>query len=397
MKKYFPWILGAVALLVFIHLCVFSLSGQSFVYASAEGSDAQEKLNQNIIEQIENLDLSALEAYIRSLGKWGEATIVERIFAYIQGNDFQYGDFWRDIFGILFEKFEELLPIFTSVTAIALLSGILSGISSGTKGNSATEFIYTICYITALIPLLGVLTRCFSQTSASVLEMQKQMQILFPIMLTLMAASGGALSVQLAQPAVAFFSTTIVTVIERVVLPFTLTIIVFSMADKLSKDLKVSRFGSFFKGMNKWIIGICVSVYGLFFSLHGITASTYDGIVRRVAKYAIGSGVPIVGGFLSGGLDLAVAGSVLIKNSLGSLGIVLMLSVLLEPVLLLIATSILLRLVSAITQPFGDGKISDFLGESAENLNYCTASVLLTGFMYFLTIIIFIASTEALL
>ena len=130
--------------------------------------------------------------------------------------------------------------------------------------------------------------------------------------------------------------------------------------------------------------------------MQGITSATYDGVVRRVTKYAIGNGIPIVGGFLSGGFDLAVAGGVLIKNSLGALGIFLMVSILFEPLLLLISVNMLLRLTAAVTQPFGDSKISDFLGETAGNLQYCTAGLLFTAFLYFLSIVIMICSSEVL-
>jgi stage III sporulation protein AE len=181
------------------------------------------------------------------------------------------------------------------------------------------------------------------------------------------------------------------------VFPLTITIVVFSMASKLTKDLKIGKFTAFFKSINKWIIGVCVSVFGIFFTLQGITTAVYDGVVRRAAKYAIGNGIPIVGGFLSGGFDLAVAGGILIKNSLGSMSIFLMLSVLFEPIAMLISVNVLLRLVSAITQPFGEGRISDFLGETAENLHYCTAGLLFMAFLYILTIMIMIFSTEALL
>ena len=131
--------------------------------------------------------------------------------------------------------------------------------------------------------------------------------------------------------------------------------------------------------------------------MQGITSATYDGIARRAVKYAIGNGIPIVGGFLSGGFDLAVAGSVLIKNALGSMGIAMLLFVLFEPMLLLISVNLLMRLVAAITQPFGDSRVSDFLGETAENLQYCMAGLLLTAFLYFLTLVVMICCTEAIL
>ena len=94
---------------------------------------------------------------------------------------------------------------------------------------------------------------------------------------------------------------------------------------------------------------------------------------------------------------MAIAGSILIKNSLGSMGIFLMLSVIFEPLILLISTNLLLRMTSAIAQPIGDSKISDFMSETADNLNFCTAGLLFTAFLYFLTIVMMICSSEALL
>jgi stage III sporulation protein AE len=291
----------------------------------------------------------------------------------------------------------DILPIFACVMAISLLSGILMTLKGSSGANTAIDTVFYICYAAALVPILGVLVECFTQTAKAITSMQQQMQLIFPLMLTLMAASGGALTVSICKPAVGFFSATIVSVIAQIVLPIAILIVAFSVAGNFTQELKIGKFTAFFKSINKWIMGICISVFGVFFTLQGLTAAHYDGIVRRAAKYAIGNGVPIIGGFLSGGFDLAIAGGILIKNSLGSLGIMLMLSVLFEPLLLLISVTLLLRFTSAIVQPFGDTRVSDFLSDTADNLHYCTAGLLLTAFLYFLCIVLMISASEVLL
>lgn len=371
--------------------------GQPFVQAFAEGSGLSTELEENIRDQLHKLDLQALEEYINSLGSFGNTSVSERIMEYIQGGDFSHEGFWRRLSTLLFAEIVNVLPAFACITAVTLLSGIISTLKSGSVAPTSSEMIFLITYVGALIPLVGILTEVFKECIHSLTSMQTQMQLVFPIMLTLMAASGGAVSAAVCRPAVAFFSTSIVSVIRSVVFPLTITIIVFSMVGQLTKELKIGKFTAFFKSINKWLIGICISVFGIFFTLQGITAATYDGVVRRAAKYAIGNGIPIVGGFLSGGFDLAVAGGILIKNSLGSMSIFLMLSVLFEPLSLLIAVNLFMRLISAITQPFGDSRISDFLSDCAENLHYCTAGLLFTAFLYFLSIMLMIFSTEALL
>ena len=359
-------------------------------------TESEEKLNQSILEQLEQLDLKELQDYVNSLGNFTNENVTDRLISLIRGDAIEYESFTKQIGTLLFAKIGETLPAFACITAITLLSGLISMMKSGSNVKTTSEMIFLITYTAALIPLIVILKECFQIALDSIDSMQTQMQIIFPIMLTLMAASGGTLTAAVCRPAVAFFSTNIVSVIKSIVFPITVTVIVFSMASNLTKELKINRFTSFFKSINKWVIGICISVFGIFFTLQGITSASYDGIVRRAAKYAIGNGIPIVGGFLSGGFDLAVAGSALIKNSLGNMSIFLMITVLFEPLILLVSVSLLLRLTAAITQPFGDGRISDFLGETAENLQYCTAGLLFTAFLYFLSVMLMVYASEVL-
>ena len=149
--------------------------------------------------------------------------------------------------------------------------------------------------------------------------------------------------------------------------------------------------------MNKWLIGVCVSVFGLFFTAQGIGAATYDGIVRRAAKYAIGTGVPIIGGFLSGGFDLAVAGSALIKDSVGYLAMILLLAVVFKPLILLIASNLLFRFTAAVSQPLGESRISDFLSETADNINLVLAALLMAAFLYFVMLLLCVFASRAAL
>ena len=66
-----------------------------------------------------------------------------------------------------------------------------------------------------------------------------------------------------------------------------------------------------------------------------------------------------------------------------------------EPILLLCSVNILLKFCSAITSPFSDSKISDFLSDTADALNYLNASILFTAFLYLLSIVIFISCAGA--
>ena len=357
---------------------------------------AEKTPEDSAMEQLERLDLEELKEYLESLGFTGE-NVSERLKEYIRGGGVDYADFFQGMFSVFFGRVGELLPVFSTIAALSVVSGVLNAVKSNFIGNSTSEIVFFATFVAVLAPVLSVLLECFSMTKESVLSVKKQVEVLFPPLITLIAASGGSVSAAIFQPAVAFLSTTIVQIVTVVVLPVTVTIVAFSIVGNLSPDIKLKRFSAFFKSLNKWVIGVSVSVFGMFFTVQGLTSAAYDGVARRAAKYAIGTGVPILGGFLAGGFDLAMAGGILVKNALGTLGLLSAAYVLFEPLIFLIAVNLLLKLTAAITEPLGDKRVSDFLEETAGNLNYCTASLLFVGFLYLVVIILAVCATEVII
>lgn len=382
--------------ILLILVCIPFIISPKAVVAFAE-TDTRQELNDEVLGLLDSLDLQALQEYVDSLDGLSIGSVRERLIAYIAGEKIDYNNFFQDLLELLFERVKHMLPAFACVAAVAVLCGILQTLQSDYLGKSTAQIVYFIAYMGALIPILAVLTECISLSQNTLNTLQKQMSVIFPLMMTLMAAVGGNVSVAVFQPSVAFLSNGMLAIINDVVFPITVAIIVFSMAGNLFGDLKTERFSKFFKSINKWCMGIAISVFGLFLTVQGLTAASYDGIARRAAKYAIGTGVPIVGGFLSGGFDLAIAGGVLIKNSLGNFSVFLLIGILLEPITALAGANLLFRLTAAIAHPFGEGKISAFMEETAENLNYCTAGVLFGAFLYFLAILLLVCASGVFL
>ena len=152
------------------------------------------------------------------------------------------------------------------------------------------------------------------------------------------------------------------------------------------------KFSAFFKSINKWLIGLTLGLFTLFLTVQGIASSQYDGLSLRAIKYLVSGSVPIVGGFLSGGVDLVLAGSALIKNAIGSFAVFLLLGALLRPVLLFAVFQLFLRLSAAVTEPIG-GKVSAFLTRLASDCGFFLAGLLCIAFLYFLTIVLLVCST----
>lgn len=388
------------ALLIFFAILLAFASVSSLKVYRGKGENDDEKggkdaLNESIYEQIGELDLSELQAYLDSLGGFDDKSVADRLISYIGGENFAYGNFFTQIGDLFFKDVKELLPAFATVGAAALLCGVFAAIRSSSGAKSTENATFLVTFSAVLLPVLTTVTACFTAAKSALDSIEKQIQLVFPVLLTLMSVSGNTATAAIYSPSAAFVSTGAISLIRQVLFPASIAIAAFSVAGNLSPQLKLNRFGAFFKSMYKWIIGIMISIFGLFFTAQGLSAAAYDNAAKRAAKYAIGAGVPIVGGFLSGGFDLALAGGALIKNSVGYLGMLLLLTVILKPLAMLAAANVLLRFTSAITQPLGDQRISDFLGETADNVNYCLAGVLTAAFMYFVMLLLCVCGAEA--
>ncbi|HIZ25085.1 MAG TPA: stage III sporulation protein AE [Candidatus Gallimonas intestinigallinarum] len=382
------------ALLCLLLLCL-TLSSEPVAASAltAEEEAAIEQLQEEVQKLLEALDTEELEAYLATLPQYEGSDLKEMLASIVTGDfSLDYSSLWQSVLALVWEEGKVMLPAFAVILAVTLLCGILNSAKNGFLKSTMTDIIHFAAYLSVGAVLLSVLISVLQAGFSAIGSMQRQMQIIYPILLTLIAASGGAVSAGIYRPAVAFLSSAVCEMFTAVVLPTSVVVIVLTFVGSLSDEVKTSKLGDFFKSINKWLIGLALGILGIFLTVQGITAAQYDGISLRAAKYLVSGSVPIVGGFLSGGLDLVLAGSALIKNAVGSFAVFLLFGAILRPVLLFAAFQLFLRLSAAVAEPVG-GRISAFLSRLASDCGFFLAGLCCIAFLYFLTLILLVCST----
>ena len=382
------------ALLCLLLLCL-TLSSEPVAASAltAEEEAAIEQLQEEVQKLLEALDTEELEAYLATLPQYEGSDLKEMLASIVTGDfSLDYSSLWQSVLALVWEEGKVMLPAFAVILAVTLLCGILNSAKNGFLKSTMTDIIHFAAYLSVGAVLLSVLISVLQAGFSAIGSMQRQMQIIYPILLTLIAASGGAVSAGIYRPAVAFLSSAVCEMFTAVVLPTSVVVIVLTFVGSLSDEVKTSKLGDFFKSINKWLIGLALGILGIFLTVQGIAAAQYDGISLRAAKYLVSGSVPIVGGFLSGGLDLVLAGSALIKNAVGSFAVFLLFGAILRPVLLFAAFQLFLRLSAAVAEPVG-GRISAFLSRLASDCGFFLAGLCCIAFLYFLTLILLVCST----
>ncbi|MDE7182800.1 MAG: stage III sporulation protein AE [Clostridia bacterium] len=362
--------------------------------------DGREELNQNIADLLENLDLNELQSYLDEhadsyLYNYG-STAKEIVEYLIHGNlKTDYGGYLSELFSVIFKNVISLIPAFAEVTAIALISAVVTSAEGSLVGKSTSKIVHLACYSLIILiissMLVGIITDCIS----CIKSVKKQVEIITPILATLTVLTGGTSTAAIYQPSALFLSSGAVEIVSGFIFPATITVIVLNFMSKLNTQMSFSGVAALIKSIMKWVIGITVTVFSIFITMQSSASSLFDGILFKATKYVVSNSVPIVGNFLSSGFDMLTSAGLLIKSSVGLCGILLLLFEIISPVILLIAFSLLLKFVGAIVQPIGENTLFSLLSDLSKDVEYFVAGLLTVAFMYALIIMLVINSANS--
>ena len=169
------------------------------------------------------------------------------------------------------------------------------------------------------------------------------------------------------------------------------------MLSGINESIKFDTLKKSLLSLFKWSIGLIVGVFSLLLTCQGLTNIQYNGISVKILKYASGTLIPVVGNFLSGGIDVLMSSSIIIKNSLGIFSLLYVLLKSLVSGISLIIFSIILKFTVGVTEPLIDNKFVTLLNSIADIVSKLSALVFLSGFMFILTILFVIMSTSLII
>lgn len=384
MKKKILFVFTAI---LFVALLVVSTTH----FASAT------ELSDNINEQLSNLDLSELQNYFDNLNNGGfSSNFISYFYGLLNGEyDFDYKTLGEYVINCFLGQVYQFIPAMISIISIAIFCSILHSFKGKFISDGVSDLISFVCLISVVLILSSQIIFIWQNVQITLENMAKLVEIMSPIILTLMVASGASVSASVYKPAVSFLCSGIINVVLYIVMPLITVMTVFAVISSISKTTKLNKFSDFLNGSIKWILGLACTVFGLFLSIQGVTSATFDGVSIKAAKYAISNSVPLIGGFLRDGFDLVVAGSVIIKNAVGITSVIALFFLLLSPVLYMASFSLMLKLVSALIQPICDVSLSDFCMAISKGITYLCVTVLIVAFMFFIMVLLMIFSANA--
>lgn len=371
------------------------LPAGSFAFAD-DGAD----LTDSISSIIDGLDLSEIQEYLSQYGNeyvfsFGDSA--KEIVEFLVSGDLgvNYTDYVGKILSVLFKGVTSLIPAFAQIVAISILCSVCTGMEGGVLSKTTAKTIRLACLSLIILILSSMLLSIVGSATRCITRIQKQVEIITPILITLTVLTGGSASGAVYQPSALFLSGGAIEIVNGLIFPATIAVILLNFMSKLNPQISFTGVASLIKSVMKWVIGLTVAVFGLFITVQGSATSLFNGIFFKVTKYLVGNSVPIVGNFLSAGVDMVVMAGSLVRSSVGVLGIILLLSEIIKPVLLLAAFSVMLKICGAIVQPLGEKVSYSLFSDLSKDVEYLIAGILTVAFMYLLVVMLIINSANS--
>lgn len=270
---------------------------------------------------------------------------------------------YKKIIKILGNEVSSNLKILISILVIIVIHGILKSITDSLENSNVSQIIYFVQYILIVTLIMSNFTEIIKLIKETANNLVGFINLLMPLLLTLMVYTGNITTSSVLEPIVLFISNFIGNIIVDALIPIVLIIVVFSIISKISDRVQVEKISKFLKSGVVWFLGIVLTIFVGVVSLEGTLSSSVDGVTAKTAKAVVSSVIPVVGKVLGDVVDSVLGCGIVLKNAVGVVGVIVIIGICILPILKIATLSIMYSLASAVVQPVADDKIVKLLEE----------------------------------
>lgn len=368
--------------LFIVTILIFFICSFSYACCEEKKNDTDDLLNNNTIEnfykQIEedSSEQSILKSlnpreFINKYSKDGKSSIsASTIIDLISKN--------------LFKELYVCVKIMISIIVIAIISALLKNIEDSFTGSSIANIAFYSCYVLIILLLTKNFVSSVNIAKSAIKDITDFMSAIMPVLILLITTAGGISQAATLDPIVVAAVTITPRIYMDIILPLILMSFVLCFVNNISTEHKVEQLAKFIKQITLWLQGIILTVFVGLITIRSMTASTFDAVTLKTAKFAVDNFIPIVGKAISDSISTVAGYALLLKNAFGVLGLIIILLMLLFPVIKIISIVIVYKISAAIIEPIVDKRIVNCISSASDSL------VLVSSMLFCVTLIFFI-------
>lgn len=283
--------------------------------------------------------------------------------------------------------------IVADIIIIAAVSGILNVLQSSLGAGEASDAAFFACFGVTAVAVLNLLHTAVGYGAEVVCELCSFITKICPIITILLVSSGKAASASSFYPVLSASIYIVSMIIENFIIPLVYMSAVLGIVNNISKRVQLSNLNNLIKSFSKWILTGILTVFTGINAIYGFSVPVLDAVSLKALKFTVGSVVPVVGGLVADTVETVLSGAKLMKNAVGTAGIIAVVGICLIPIVKLAIIIFMLKIAAAAAEPICDKRISDMIADSAAPITTVFSMVVASGMLFIISIAIIIGAT----
>lgn len=313
---------------------------------------------------------------------------VEYIKTYIKegkGN-ISFDTLLKAVISIIFKEVKSVLKFVVSIVTIAIICSLLKNLQEAFSEENISQVAFYACYALIIILLSKSFIISISVAKGVISSISEFMNALLPVLVTMIALAGGITQAATLDPIILGAVVIIPKIYSNVIIPMILMGFVLEFANNISTEHKITSLCKLFKQITIWFQGIIVTIFIGILTIRGITASTIDAVTLKTAKFAVDNFIPIVGKAFSDAITSVAGYSLIIKNAISSIGLIVVILILLHPLIKLVLIAFIYKLSAALIEPISDARITKSIEAAGTSMVLIISCVLTVSLIFFILI-----------
>ncbi len=290
----------------------------------------------------------------------------------------------------LFGEIKRSKALLAKITVIAAIAAIIKLMNDSYAGQAAYFAVYTL--LTATI--LKLICEAVGYGKEVIHTISDFITKLTPILLGLIAVSGSPTSAAAFSPVLSSAVYILTIVVDKIITPIIFMSAVLGIIGSFHEKVRLSGFNRLLRSVSRWLLTLMLTFFVSLCAVYGFNAPVLDALGAKTVKFAVGSIVPIVGGLLADSLETVIGGTQILKNAVGSAGMLCIVGICAIPLVKVWIILFLLKLSAAIQEPICGRELSSLLWDASESVS-TVFSLMTTSVMMFLICIGIIISSTA--
>ncbi|WP_226526516.1 stage III sporulation protein AE [Metabacillus niabensis] len=362
-------------------------------------SDLEINAETFVNEQVENLEISDIKTYwdevMTKYGGFLPESQKGSLLQFLNGEkELSFQEWIKAFLKFMFHELIANGKLLGTLILLTIFSMLLQLLQNAFNQSAVSKVAYALVYMVLIIIALNSFHVAIEYTNEAIHAMTNFILALIPLLLALMASSGGLASAAFFHPVIIFLMNTSGLLIQNVVLPLLFLSALLNIVSTLTDQYKVTQLANLLRNISIGLLASFLTIFLGVISVQGASAAVTDGITIRTAKFITGNFIPVLGRMFTDATDTVISASVLLKNTVGVLGVAVLLFIVAFPAIKVLSLALIYKFAAAILQPLGGGPVISCLDIISKSVIYIFAALAIVSLMFFLSLTVIIAASN---